>query len=199
MPYNTPQAVTAITSNPVRSRSDLVALLHSLIAPLASAQSSGGGRIKIGHTGTHFDTGAAEFEGYARALWGLTPLWAAEPDHPDFKEWRDKWVEGLKNGTDEQHEEYWGKVRDRDQRMVEMAALVSLRSVRSSRSVWLARVVYGEEGHISLAESGFDPAAVIGWPKSTLMTPRDCPFASPRTSSGDPSRTCKRRMSSGGC
>lgn len=126
MPHKIPPVVARIISNPVSSRSDLVSLLHSLISPLADAQSDGGARIKIGHTGTHFDTGAAEFEGFARALWGLTPLWAAEPDRPEFKEWRDRWVEGVRNGTDPYHEEYWGDVRDKDQRMVEMAALVSL-------------------------------------------------------------------------
>lgn len=124
MPHKIPKAVRQIISNKVETRTDLVDLLHSLIAPLADAQSDGGARIRIGHTGTHFDSGAAEFEGYARALWGLTPLWAAEPDRPEFAEWRDRWIEGLKNGVDPEHEEYWGTVRDRDQRMVEMAAIV---------------------------------------------------------------------------
>jgi hypothetical protein len=126
MPHKVPQPVKEIISNPVESRTDLINLLHSLITPLADAQSDGGARIRIGHTGTHFDTGAADFEGYARALWGLTPLWAAEPDRPEFVQWRERWIEGMRNGTDREHEEYWGDVRDRDQRMVEMAAVVSL-------------------------------------------------------------------------
>lgn len=127
MPYPVPTATTvkAIISNPVSSRDDLVDLLHALVTPLSAAQSEGGARVRVGFSGTHFDTSAAEMEGYARALWGLTPLLSIEPDRPGFEGMRQKWARGLAEGTNPKSEEYWGDVMNHDQRMVEMAALVS--------------------------------------------------------------------------
>jgi hypothetical protein len=125
MPQATEDPVKKITSNPVNSREDLIDLLHDLLIPLQAGQSAGGARIRIGHTGTHFDQVAAELEGYARALWGLAPMLAADPDNPKFSGLRAAWVMGLDNGTNPAHEEYWGDHTDKDQRFVEMAAIVS--------------------------------------------------------------------------
>lgn len=119
--------VQQINSNPLVSRTDMVRLLHDLISPLEAPQSPGGARIKLGHSGAGFDPVAAELEGYARALWGLGPLLASEPDHPLFADIKIKWVRGLSSGTDPEHPEYWGDCQDRDQRMVEQAAIVSPR------------------------------------------------------------------------
>ena len=103
----------------------MIDLLHDLLIPLQAGQSPGGARIRIGHTGTHFDQVAAELEGYARALWGLAPMLAADPENPKFSGLRAAWVKGLDNGTNPAHEEYWGDHTDMDQRFVEMAAIVS--------------------------------------------------------------------------
>jgi hypothetical protein len=116
--------VSRITSNPVRSRDDMVELLHDLLVPLQEGQSKGGARVCVGHSGAGFDPMAAELEGYARALWGLGPLLASEPNHPRFRSMRAAWVRGLVNGTNPDHEEYWGDLGNRDQRMVEQAAIV---------------------------------------------------------------------------
>ncbi|KAK1926887.1 hypothetical protein DB88DRAFT_475930 [Papiliotrema laurentii] len=124
MVHSLPPAVQAITENPVSSRDDLVKLLKDLLVPLHDAQSSGGARIRLGNTGTHFDNVAAEMEGFARALWGLTPLLAHDANAAGFEDLRDAWVKGLANGADpEQVDEYWGDCTARDQRFVEMAAL----------------------------------------------------------------------------
>ncbi|MGO8477554.1 DUF2264 domain-containing protein, partial [Rhizobium ruizarguesonis] len=40
----------------------------------------------------------------------------------DFAYWH-RFAEGLANGTDPPHPEYWGTVNGRDQRMVELASL----------------------------------------------------------------------------
>ncbi|WWC66799.1 uncharacterized protein I206_100705 [Kwoniella pini CBS 10737] len=123
MPRITPQ-VSAIISNPVHSRDDLIQLLSDLLKPITDAQSEGGARVSLGNTGTHFDSVAAEMEGYARALWGLAPLLAADPDHPLLKDLGKKWREGLDAGTDESRsDEYWGDHEQPDQRFVEMAAI----------------------------------------------------------------------------
>jgi hypothetical protein len=128
MPHPTPPLVKAIVSNPVESRDDLINLLHDLLVPLQAGQSTGGARIQIGHTGTHFDQVAAELEGYARALWGLAPMLASDPESPKFAKMRQAWGRGLDNGTNPDHEEYWGDHIDRDQRFVEMAAIVGFMS-----------------------------------------------------------------------
>jgi hypothetical protein len=126
MPHEIPPAVKPIISNPVETREDLIDLLHDLLVPLQAGQSTGGARIRIGHTGTHFDQVAAELEGYARALWGLAPLLASEPNHPKYESLKEAWVRGLDSGTNPDHEEYWGDHIDCDQRFVEMAAIVGL-------------------------------------------------------------------------
>lgn len=116
-------AVKAITSNPLRTRDDATQLLLDLLAPLADAQSVGGARVELFQGGVVFGEIAAQFEGYARALWGLAPALAAEPDHPVLRPLGDRWRAGLDNGTNPAHEEYWGSLRDRDQRCVEIAAV----------------------------------------------------------------------------
>ena len=100
-------------------------LLHDLLTPLEKGQSKGGARICLGHSGAGFDPVAADLEGYARALWGLAPLLAADPENPKFAGLKEGWVKGLDNGTNPDHKEYWGDHIDKDQRFVEMAAIVS--------------------------------------------------------------------------
>lgn len=121
---SSPSVVQRVTSNRVLTRHDMVRLLNDLLTPLEACQSTGGARVRIGHGGAGFDPVAAELEGYARALWGLGPLLASEPEHPLFRTMRVKWVQGLINGTDPNHVEYWGDCSDRDQRLVEQAAIV---------------------------------------------------------------------------
>lgn len=128
MPHVLPPAVEAITSNPLRTRSDMVHLLHSLLTPVHAGMSTGGARVRLGHTGTHFDAVAAEMEGFARALWGLAPLLSADPENVKIKAMRDDWVKGLVGGTKVGGEEYWGHCIDKDQRFVEMAAIVRTKS-----------------------------------------------------------------------
>ena len=52
-------------------------------------------------------------------LFGIAPLVAGGGD---FAHW-DLYREGLKNGTDPTHLEYWGDVKSMDQRHVEAAAI----------------------------------------------------------------------------
>lgn len=126
--------VAAITRNPLETRSDLVVLLLTLATPLLGAQSSGGARVCLSGGAAGFDQAAAELEGYARVLWGLAPLLAVEPDHPQFRSFRQRWVEGLSAGTDKAHADYWGEAGDKDQRFVEMGAIVRVITCAKLRS-----------------------------------------------------------------
>ncbi|WP_028549725.1 DUF2264 domain-containing protein [Paenibacillus sp. UNC451MF] len=107
-----------ITHNPLRTRDDLRQAFLQLSDPLKPYYTKGSTRLYIGNTGTSYTDDVAGMEGFSRVLWGLVPLLAGG-DNCDL--W-DIYVQGIKNGTDSTHEEYWGDVVDYDQRLVEMAA-----------------------------------------------------------------------------
>ncbi|WP_201835882.1 DUF2264 domain-containing protein [Microvirga zambiensis] len=115
----TPHRTNPLAGNPLKTKDDVEKALLDLFDPLLPAFSEGGARVSLGATAAHFDFAAADLEGFARPLWGLAPYAAGGGN---FRHWP-LYAKGLANGTDPEHPEYWGKVTDRDQRMVELAAL----------------------------------------------------------------------------
>ncbi|WP_163267202.1 DUF2264 domain-containing protein [Chelativorans alearense] len=114
-----PSRANPLAGNPLKIRADVEKALHDLFNPLLPFFSEGGARVRLTAAAAHFDRIAADVEGFARPLWGLAPLAAGGGRF-------DRWAlyrEGLANGMDPDHPEYWGEVNDRDQRMVEMAAI----------------------------------------------------------------------------
>lgn len=105
--------------NPLRDREDVERALQALVAPLERYRSPGGARIRFGHGAASFDQAAADLEGFARPLWGLAPAQAGGAKWIDWRPIR----RGLANGTDPRHPEYWGKVANHDQRLVELAVI----------------------------------------------------------------------------
>ena len=114
-----PRLWNPMAGNPLRTRADVEAALRALWEPLEAYRSPGKARIRLGHDSAHFDRAAADFEGFARPLWGLAPAAVGGADWIDWGAIR----EGLANGVDPAHPEYWGAVQDVDQRMVELAGL----------------------------------------------------------------------------
>lgn len=114
-----PVTANPLSGNPLRTRADVEKGLRDLFVPLLPFFSEGGARVRLDGAAAHFDRAAADLEGFARPLWGLTPLAAggAEFDHWEL------YRQGLANGTDPDHPEYWGEVNTTDQRMVELAAI----------------------------------------------------------------------------
>ena len=110
---------TPFSSNPLKTKNDLLKFLAELLDALAPHTSAGGARVHIGHTGTHYDDIAAQLEGFSRPIWGLASLLAGGGCYEGTKRWRD----GFTNGSDPEHEEFWGYMRNRDQRMVECSAI----------------------------------------------------------------------------
>jgi hypothetical protein len=108
-----------LAGNDLRTRADLQGAVRALFAPLKPHFSPGAARVRLGHTAALFDDHAAELEGFARPLWGLVPLAAGGGVFADWQLYR----HGLSNGSDPRHAEYWGDPGDRDQRLVEMAAI----------------------------------------------------------------------------
>ncbi|EAU82182.2 hypothetical protein CC1G_11372 [Coprinopsis cinerea okayama7 len=110
---------TPFSSNPLETRDDLARFLKDLLDPLAAHTSPGGARIQLGYTGTHYDDVAAQLEGFSRPIWGLAALLAGGGDY----EGTSRWVNGFANGTNPESPEFWGWMRDKDQRMVECSAI----------------------------------------------------------------------------
>ena len=114
-----PVRANPLHGNPLRTRADCEKALRDLFQPLLPYFSEGGARVRLDGAAAHFDRAAADLEGFARPLWGLTPLAAGGGT---FDHW-DLYRRGLANGTDPDHPEYWGQVNATDQRMVELAAI----------------------------------------------------------------------------
>ncbi|AYG61047.1 DUF2264 domain-containing protein [Rhizobium jaguaris] len=114
-----PASTNPLAGNPLENRTDMRRALIDLFYPLLPYFSKGNARVRIDAAGAHFDRAAADLEGFARPLWGLAPLGAGGGD---FAHWA-RYAEGIANGVDPSHPEYWGTVNGRDQRMVELAAL----------------------------------------------------------------------------
>ncbi len=114
-----PPGGNPLAGNPFLTRQDAQRAVADLITPLLSAFSPGKARVHLGSSGATFDTAAAHLEGLARPLWGLAPLLAGGGTCDGI----DAFLTGLSNGADPDHPEYWGPVTDRDQRMVESAAI----------------------------------------------------------------------------
>ncbi|SFM10413.1 DUF2264 domain-containing protein [Salibacterium qingdaonense] len=105
--------------NQIQSRRDMEELLERILEPLDSYFSEGKARIPLGATSAHFGYDIAEMEAFSRVLWGLVPAAAGGA-------WDGRWechLEGIKNGTNPEHPEFWGWVHGIDQRLVEMAAI----------------------------------------------------------------------------
>jgi hypothetical protein len=109
----------AFANNPLARRADAQQLACDLFEPLRRDFSEGRARVHFGDAAASFDRAAAELEGFSRPLWGIAPLVAGGGafDHLDY------FREGLGNGSDPAHRDYWGEVADYDQRAVEMAAI----------------------------------------------------------------------------
>ncbi|MFI3227112.1 MAG: DUF2264 domain-containing protein [Clostridia bacterium] len=113
----------------LKTKSDLAHSLLDLIRPLKQFYSPGKAWVKIGNVGVHYGERVARMEGFTRVLWGLGPLWSHMEDLPadiqqEAEEWRQWYLEGIINGSNPEHEEYWGVCYDYDQKIVENAAIV---------------------------------------------------------------------------
>lgn len=109
-----------LNNNPLRTRSDMQAMVEQLVSPLKQYYSEGKALVHTSlSTEAQYEHRAAAMEAFARPLWGVATLLAGggESDLWDF------YIEGFRNGSNPKHPEYWGKSSDSEQRNVEMAAL----------------------------------------------------------------------------
>ncbi|KAH7159460.1 hypothetical protein B0J13DRAFT_108651 [Dactylonectria estremocensis] len=109
--------LTGFSDNPLRTRADVVRAAVALLKPLTQYFSPAHARIRIPHAiGTQFDETAAQLEGFSRPLWAIGALLMGGESCWDLI---DQWVEGFEAGVNPEHPEYWGDIKDMDQRMVE--------------------------------------------------------------------------------
>ncbi|KAJ2964581.1 hypothetical protein NQZ79_g573 [Umbelopsis isabellina] len=105
--------------NKFQTRDDVIQAVHEMFEPLLPTFSEGNARVQLDASGATFDRASSDLEGFARPLFGIAPMVAGGAS---FAHW-ERYREGLKNGTDPTHPEYWGSVSSMDQRQVEIAAL----------------------------------------------------------------------------
>ncbi|KAH8690628.1 hypothetical protein BGW36DRAFT_401039 [Talaromyces proteolyticus] len=114
-----PTRFNTLFTNPLETRDDVIAACHALFNPLLPKFSPGKARVQLDASSSNWDRAACDLEGFARPLFGLVPL---ARGGAKFDYWH-VYREGLKNGTNPSHPEYWGTVTDMDQRHVEATAL----------------------------------------------------------------------------
>ena len=110
-----------VADNPLLTRGDLALAARQLMEPLIPCLTPGRARMITGEGSAHYPEDVAGMEGYSRVLWALVPMLCGGCEEAD-RFWL-LWREGLINGTDPEHAEYWGDIRNSDQRMVEMAVI----------------------------------------------------------------------------
>ncbi|RDZ51030.1 hypothetical protein C5C07_15520 [Haloferax sp. Atlit-4N] len=106
-------------SNPLETRIDAQTAVRELVTPLEKHASSGGALVRPGNTGAAFPEVCAAQEGLTRPLWGIVPLVAGGGDFDHLQRYR----QGISNGTNPDHEEYWGDISDFSHHHVEIAPL----------------------------------------------------------------------------
>lgn len=110
-----------VAQNPLKTRSDMELAALQLLEPLIPLFSPGKARLHLGDSGAAYPDSIAQMEAFARPLWAIVPMLAGKCRAAETL-WP-LWREGIKNGTDPAHPEYWGRVGDYDQRLVEMAVM----------------------------------------------------------------------------
>ena len=101
-------------------KADYENMLLSMVEPLKLYFSAGKSRLELGSFAAGYGHRIAGMEGFSRILWGLVPYWKGGGEDRSLLPII---IEGLCNGTNPEHEEYWGDLQNKDQRMVEMAAI----------------------------------------------------------------------------
>lgn len=110
-----------LMENPLRSKKDLQEALLELLRPLEPFMETSRYGLKFDGGGTVYDERTREVEAVLRPLWGLVPLLAGGGDYCLWDTYLDK----IRKGTDPDNGSYWGEIVDKDQRMVEMAAVAT--------------------------------------------------------------------------
>lgn len=116
----------------MHTKKDFIDCLKNIVTHLKEHYTPGGAGIDCGSMGDSHGRNISVVEAFLRPLWGLAPLWHLTDECEDFNE---LYLKGIINGTNPDHEEYWGKIGDKDQRIVEMAA-IGLSLILAPHKIW---------------------------------------------------------------
>lgn len=111
------QKVTSSHHFQFRTKADIQQAVLATLEPLKNHFTSGNSGLQLGSTAAMHNEALALMEAFSRPLWGLVP-------HAGGGGESDLWptyLKGIINGTNPEHEEYWGEFVTQDQRMVEQA------------------------------------------------------------------------------
>lgn len=103
----------------MQTRFDVQNAVHEICNPLKSHYSYGRARLYLSDTCTNYGQSRCFTEAFARPLWALMAVAAAGGESDLWQICR----EGMTNGTDPEHPEFWGCIEDNDQLAVEMVPL----------------------------------------------------------------------------
>ena len=103
----------------LQTKQDVLDLFVAMSEPIKPFYSEKCAFLKLDHFGAHYDTKSSYVEGFARVIWGLGPFLAGG----GTSDLLDIYIKGIEHGTDPESDEYWGELRDVDQKLVEMAPL----------------------------------------------------------------------------
>lgn len=106
-------------SNKLCTRNDVFDLFLGMTEPLKKLYSEKCAFLKLDNFGAHYDEKSSYVEGFSRVIWGLAPFIAGGGKSDLLY----TYIKGIENGTDPESDEYWGALRDVDQKIVEMASL----------------------------------------------------------------------------
>lgn len=104
------------------SKEDIANQMNKWINATLPFMSEGKARIRFGTNRAKYSLDIQEFEGFSRVFLGVIPLLIGGSDVDQLTEF----IEGIRNGINSNHKEYWGKAGYRSQRIVEMVPFAIL-------------------------------------------------------------------------
>ena len=126
-------------------KKELEQKLLAMLNPLKARFSEEKAGLPLGGFAAGYGMKIAEMEGALRLLWGLTPYWAGGGTQAE--DWKDHYLNCIRHGTAPDHPAYWGDIHDRDQKIVEMAAL-SFQLMETPDIIW-NRMTAKEQDHLA--------------------------------------------------
>lgn len=104
----------------MQTKRDMQQLAVEMIGAVLKFQSREGAECRLGWTSARYGERVGRMESFLRPLFGLAPLTAGGSRQDQFWE---QYRQGIIHGTDPRSPEYWGDLKERDQRQVELASL----------------------------------------------------------------------------
>lgn len=117
--------------NPLKSKEDIQRFAKGLLDSIEAQIHEGEGFLKVDYTSSRYPNRTAWIEGFLRPLFALAPLSAGGYEYS----WN-KFLKGIISGTNKESLSYWGGLKDKDQKIVEMAS-ISFAILISPEKIWL--------------------------------------------------------------